>query len=983
MNFDEIINKPSELIVSNYFELQREAEKKYGNNTVVLIEIGSFFEIYQSETTGKAKEIAKTLNILLTKKNKSIPEVTERNPNLCGIPTVSLDKHLEKLISEDKWTILMVKQKGTPPNITRYVERIISPGTNTDYINQDEYSFISSLFIEKNKKDIFYIGLSLIDLSLAKTLVFENFGTSDDKKIPLDEVEQIIRTHNIKETVISFDGVEESEQRQIIHALNLKEVPYSIRTQKEIKSSVDISYQNELFEKIFKAKGFYSAIEDLNLERMPMASASLSILLDFIIEHNKTIVNNLSKPEIISSNKFMYLGNNPMEQLNIHSENLSVLKIVNNGITAIGKRYIAEQLLNPLYDRREIEKRLTISALFISFEKNLDIELLLKEIYDIERIWRKIDLQTISPFELFNFTQSMTAVKQINEIIEKELSQISFSKKTISSISLMIKEINEIFDMNFLQKFNLQNINSNFIKKGVNSDLDKLTKELSELEKIVISTAINLEKIIDSSFNENYFSISEYKGSNVSISYNETEGFCFEITEKRQENKKEEIEAFFKNNSLKMKKLKTSTKFYSKEIFDVSEKIISTQSKIISLCKKIFISFSEDLKNKESFLNAYEETISFISSIDFYLNNVKLFEKKNYCIPSIIEDDNNFYEAEELRHPIVESIEENGIFIPNNITLGSKALAKLDTSVLYNKNNDYLSGFLLYGINSSGKTILSKSIGISVILAQAGFFVPAKNMTFTLFDGIFTRISGNDNIQKGLSTFAIEMLELKNIFNRATKKSLVLGDEISHGTETNSGLSIVASTILSLEEIGAFFILATHLHQLDDIPLINELTTITNVHLSIIYDEDKDKLIYNRKLQSGSGSSVYGLEFAKSLKLPEKFIKRAYEIRSSFSNDLSETENLAKKKKSKYNTSVFVGSCSLCSRKAEDVHHINEQHKADENGMIDHFHKNHKHNLLPLCKSCHDKVHNGEIIISGFMKTSNGLELIFEEKKEK
>ncbi|MDD2909280.1 MAG: DNA mismatch repair protein, partial [Candidatus Gracilibacteria bacterium] len=326
--------------------------------------------------------------------------------------------------------------------------------------------------------------------------------------------------------------------------------------------------------------------------------------------------------------------------------------------------------------------------------------------------------------------------------------------------------------------------------------------------------------------------------------------------------------------------------------------------------------------------------------------------------------------------PIVETIEENGLFIPNNVILGDKALSSLDTEVLYNKENDTLNGFLLYGINSAGKTVLSKSVGISIILAQAGMFVPATSLRLSLYDAIFTRISGSDNLVKGLSTFAIEMLELKNIFNRASSKSIVLGDEISHGTETVSGVSIVASTILFLNKLKCSFILATHLHQLDDIDEISELKTVSNVHLSILYDEHKDTLIYNRVLQAGSGSSVYGLEFAKSLKLPKEFIDKAYEIRKRF--DSSELELLNKKKLSNYNSDVYMSSCAICGNKAIDTHHINEQNLADENGFIESFHKNHKYNLIPVCKKCHSDIHDGKIVIKGWEKTSEGLKLSYK-----
>ena len=159
---------------------------------------------------------------------------------------------------------------------------------------------------------------------------------------------------------------------------------------------------------------------------------------------------------------------------------------------------------------------------------------------------------------------------------------------------------------------------------------------------------------------------------------------------------------------------------------------------------------------------------------------------------------------------------------PNDIILGDLTLASKeykDNIIIKNSRPDNMKdnkmhGVLLYGINSSGKSSLMKSIGIVVIMAQAGFYVPAKSFSYCIFDEIFTRISGSDNIAKGLSSFAVEMLELKNIFNRATGHSLILGDEISHSTETMSGVSIVASAILKLASLRSIFVFATHLHQL-------------------------------------------------------------------------------------------------------------------------------------------------------------------------
>jgi len=244
-----------------------------------------------------------------------------------------------------------------------------------------------------------------------------------------------------------------------------------------------------------------------------------------------------------------------------------------------------------------------------------------------------------------------------------------------------------------------------------------------------------------------------------------------------------------------------------------------------------------------------------------------------------------------------------------------------------------------------------KSVGIAVIMAQSGLFVSAASMRFSLIDKLFTRIISKDNLYKGLSTFAIEMLELKNIFNRATKNSLILGDEISHGTETTSALAIVASAIKRLHSFGSYFIFATHLHQLTELKIIKDLENLIFLHLSVSYDEENDRLIYNRKFEIGSGDTLYGLEFAKALHLDKEFLDDAYKIRKELTGEL-----------------------------IEDVHHIKP--KADaKGGFIEHFKTNHKYNLIPLCKKHHDMVHSGKLIISGFVMSENGLKLHYSEVK--
>lgn len=242
---NSILNNKEKLLTQVYFEPQRHFEEKYGRDTVVFMEIGTFFEVYEinndEEQVGKAKEIAELLNIQLTKKNKNIIENSDKNPLLAGVPAVSFERYLSRLISEQKYTVVVIKQKGTPPKISRYVSQIVSPGTNFDYIIDNDDNYIASILIDKHK-GIYIVGYSAIDVTTGKTWLYESHGTSEDPAYALDELFNLLNTCRTSEVVVTFlDGVD--DQRHVMHYLEIPEhYNYSVNNKRE-----KIEFQNKLF----------------------------------------------------------------------------------------------------------------------------------------------------------------------------------------------------------------------------------------------------------------------------------------------------------------------------------------------------------------------------------------------------------------------------------------------------------------------------------------------------------------------------------------------------------------------------------------------------------------------------------------------------------------------------------------------------------------------------------------------------------------
>ena len=978
----ELLEDRKKLLTVTYFELQKLFEKKYGPNTVVLMEIGTFFEVYEinNETTqiGKAKEIAELLNIQLTRKNKSILENSSVNPIMAGVPAIAFDKHLARIISEQKYTVVIIKQRGTPPNVNRYLDTVVSPGTNFDFvINQDENN-ITSLCIDINK-GIYSLGYSAIDVTTGKCYYNEVHGTSEDKYFALDECFNYMNMHKTNEVILSFCD-KSINQKEIIEYLEL-----SLKTFHISSFRPKIVYQNELFKTVFNIESLLTSIEHLDMERVPLSTEALAILIDFVISHDDKIIQKLSLPLKLDVSKYIYLGNNALEQLNIieSSHNPSIIKLINNTSTAMGKRLLKERLSHPVKDEKELLRRYKLSKDLYDYHAPIESEL--ANIYDIERLTRRIKLTRLHPFELNYLYDSLLSINEVVKFMENY--KFFSSPCTSSELEIFLTSIDSTFDLSISGKYMLKDVEHNMVHFGINSQIDELMKEN---ENLVLKLEIIKVHILSFMKNKD--------GSQVSINRLDKEGFYLGLTKSRFNLIKDDLMnshlildddlLLFKDFKIKIQT--NSIKISNKITDDISDKYVHNLRKIIDLNKLVFKEKINEFEKKFSTL--LDELVLFIAEIDLTVSNIKTAKKYNYVCPKIVKtkDNENFIEIIDLRHPIIEANEEQGIYVPNDLILGELSLASdeyknnviIKNSNPINMNNNKMHGILLYGINSSGKSSLMKSLGISIILAQAGFFVPAKSMRFSLFDSIFTRISGADNIAKGLSSFAVEMLELKNIFNRANKRSIILGDEISHSTETMSGVSIVASSILKLAKLEALFLFATHLHQLPDLEEIKKLKNVICLHLSVMYEDKEDKLIFNRKLQMGSGSSMYGLEFAKSLHMDKEFLQVANNIRKKLTNDYSAVERLTHRKSSKYNKDLIVSTCIICGKNVDDVHHIKEQARANKEGFIGHINANHKYNLVPLCKEHHLMVHDGRININGFIPTSKGLELHYTSVEE-
>ncbi len=984
-------------LVDDYFKKFNFFKEKYGE-IILFYEVGSFMELYGVEneeiTLGNVKEISQILNIQMTRRNKAITENSIKNPLMAGIPTISFKRFLDSLIRLNKYTIIIVNQITEPPNPERRVTEIISPGTNIDNLNKDNSNLIS-IFIQEETNKNFAIGCSCIDVSTGKSLVYETFSIKNDNLYAFNEAERFIKSNYPKEIIVNCNNLKTLTNDDIINKLGLFNVVCHINISNLNKEMLKINYQEQLLSTIFKNNTFLTYSELLNLERKQFALNSYIFLLKFVYEHNPLIINKIYHPEILEEEKYLNLANNAIFQLNLISRDdyvsndiTSIFNVINNTSTSLGSRLLKFKLLNPIIDVNELNKQYNDIELMIPNYKEIESEL--TKIYDIERLHRKLVLKKLNPCDFTLLNLSYESILKINKICNdnKKLNindNFLLNKKVLLKFENFIKEYKKIFDINEMYKHNINDINGNFFNKGVNESVDVILNEIEKNNEIF--------NFILNYFNEvsgnNEFKImnTDKEGYYIYITNNKYKDFeknllnyDFKIDLSNYSNLKFKSSLIYGIKDIEVKTLKNNKKITLNIFNEISDNIILLSTKLYKILKEEYLNYLEVFTEK--YEEIFTELTKYVSYIDVVKSNAKTALINNYVKPVIENNSTSFINVENLRHPLVEKLNINNKYITNDICLGNNTL---------NKGGNSLEGILLFGLNASGKSTLMKSLGVSIVMAQSGMFVPCSKMVYFPFYKIFTRISGEDNLFKGLSSFAVEMSELRNILKNSDSNTLVLGDEISHGTETISGVSIVASALINLSEVRSKFLFATHLHELSDLSEINDIKTLKKFHLEVKYDENSDTLVYNRKLKEGSGSSVYGLEVAKAMDLDKSFIKKAYEIRKKIikQHNITKQDLLMNNiKKSNYNNNLYMEKCFFCENNAEHTHHIIEQKKANLEGFVENIHKNHKSNLIPLCEKHHIELHkillsNNDLVSENGLKwleTSTGSKLWINPK---
>ena len=917
-----------------YIDYTSKYKQIYGDKTVVLLQIGGFYEIYSSGSDiVDIKTIADICNMVVTKKSKAINDVGPHNPYMTGFPIEAINKFLNLLVT-NQYTCIVISQTGDDDmNRTkiREVTEIVSPSTYTtnNFISNNNYLCV--LYFEQHN-DLLYLGISGIDVNIGNTFVSETISTLNDNDKAIDELFRILSSYNPNEIIIISDKIIPNYKKieDIVYSYS-KSVHPKWNTYDFLKDLQKISYQTEILNKAFKHSSITNIFDVIHIDRKHLARISLCCAIQFAYEHNPNIITKLNYPFIVENDSQMIIEYDSVLQLNLISNNpndKSLLHILNNCKTAFGKRSFKDTLLNPIIDIDLLNKKYEEinDILQLDFEDSLKF---LSNIIDLQRFKRRIILKKIVPSDWCSFYTSLENIKDLYNFYNIDTKIIDTLFDSISC-----------FDIDMCSKYStLNDIKYNFFKIGIYPDIDELVNTYNDSFKKICDIS---KKITD--FGD--------KDSTLSRVENNKDGFFISITKKRFDfaysiNKTymSSFDKKFSNNT------KTSYNIINDDISSLSDKMQKSLLSLNTLLIQHYFDFFY------TYISENEETLSniiqCITNIDINVCIASNSKKWNLVKPSISSYDHSFLDIKGIRNPIVECLDNDIEYVRNDISLDSQ-------------------GMLLYGINSSGKSSLMKAVGLNIIMAQAGMYCFCDSINYHPYKHLFTRISGLDNIYRGMSSFVVEMTELRNILNRSDKYSLVLGDEICSGTENISAISIVASSLYQLTTNKSSFIFATHLHELIDIDIIKHLSLQNQISIKHMHISFQDGIIiYNRQIMDGNGSKIYGIEVCKTLNMPKDFLLMSENIRKEI---LHEDSCYVPLQTSLYNSSVYMDLCQVCKiNKAVHTHHIKYQKE-------DTYDKNAKHNLIPLCEECHHKEHSDVFHIKGYTQTSDGKTIDYQSK---
>lgn len=786
--------------------------KEQYKDCILFYRLGDFYEMFFQD----ALTVTKELELTLTGKDCGLEE---RAP-MCGVPFHAAETYINRLI-EKGYKVAICEQVEDPKKakglVKREVIRVVTPGTTLDAASLDESrnNYLMSVVATEGR-----FGCAIADITTGDCFLTE----VDKPQKLLDEINKFVPAEIICNDAFFMSGVDTEDLK---NRLGICVFP------------LDAWYFDDGLCKRTLMEHFHvNALEGLGIQDYDSGVIASGALFLYLQETQKSALSHMAGIRPYAAEKFMLIDSSSrrnlelVETLREKNKRGSLLWVLDKTKTAMGARTLRSYVEQPLIDAEKINERLeALEELNQSPMLRDEIREYLNPVYDLERLISRISYQSANPRDLIAFSSSLEMLPYIRQIIK------DFNSPLLTKICEdmdPLEDIAQLIRSAIVEEPPLAQKDGGIIREGYNSDVDKFRRSRTDGKKWLTELEARER---------------ERTGiKNLKIKYNRVFGYSLEVTNSFKD--------LVPENYIRKQTLTNAERYITQELKDLEDMILGAEDKLYALEYELFC----DVRDKVGAeVVRIQKTAKAVAVLDVFASLALVAQRNNFVRPKI--NENGVLDIKNGRHPVVEQMIENDMFIANDTYL----------------DNQKKRISIITGPNMAGKSTYMRQTALIVLMAQIGSFVPAEKANIGIVDRIFTRVGASDDLASGQSTFMVEMTEVANILRNATSRSLLILDEIGRGTSTFDGLAIAWAVIEHISDTklcGAKTLFATHYHELTE--LEGKIPGVNNYCIAV--KEKGDDIVFLRKIVKGGADKSYGIQVARLAGVPDPVIRRAKEL---------------------------------------------------------------------------------------------------------
>ena len=802
---------------------QYHAIKDRNKDCILFFRLGDFYEMFDEDACTAARE----LDLTLTTRDRGKPK--EEQTPMCGVPYHSVDAYIARLVSKG-YKVAICEQMEDPALakgiVEREVTRIVTPGTVTEscMLEESRNNYIASLFGDGSR-----YGLAFCDISTGEFYV----TVCDSAASAVSELGRFAPSEVVRCGISGSNLLDEALFQRLNCCVDEGDL---------------ILFDQENAENVLE-KHFGAPMADLGISGLPCAIRAAGGLLATLLKLQKNDLAHIRAVQYYTTGKFMELDLDARRNLEL-TESMrskekkgSLLWVLDKTQTAMGGRMIRSWLEKPLLDPAEIGRRHSaVEELVASPISRGELIEALKDVTDFERVMARIVTGTVNCRDLLGLARGLRALPEVKSQLEQM--EAPMLRKLADAID-PLTDCADYIENTIVDDPPLTVREGGIIRKGANAEADKL-RDIMEGGTGTIAAIEAAEK--------------EATGiRTLKVGYNRVFGYYIEVSKSFMDQ--------VPGHYIRKQTLANCERYITQELKELESQVLTAKDRLTALEYQIFTQLREYLAAQAA---RVQLTAAAVAAADTLCSLASVAAARGYCRPEIALD--NEISITDGRHPVVELMLKDSLFVPNDTHLGSR-----DNTVS-----------IITGPNMAGKSTYMRQVALIVLMAQMGSFVPARSARIGLVDRVFTRIGASDDLASGQSTFMVEMAEVASILKYATARSLLILDEIGRGTSTYDGMSIARAVLeycANPKKLGAKTLFATHYHELSTIEA--ELQNVKNYNIAV--KKRGDQMIFLRKIVPGATDDSYGIEVAKLAGLPNAVISRAREILTSLEEGSGKT----------------------------------------------------------------------------------------------